>query len=657
MKYKNKNTQIEEALGFSMVWSRKFWVLISIYASLVGASYYVSYEIRFDFIVPPEFQQERVRLLPFVAAIKLIFLLLARQLGSMLTFFSIPDLVRLAWAIGAAEMVLFIPRLLGHPELCSPRGVLLVDGIVSFALLCGFRLAMRMYRERLSGTGREGLTVARERVAIIGAGDAGATLAKEFISHPKRGLLPVAFFDDDRSKHGKFIHGLPILGLPEYLPKARATSGVRRVIIAMPSAAQRRIQEVVVLLSGQGYKVEIMPALEELASGRIRVSKVRPVEIEDLLGRQQVELDRTSIRRLVENKVVMVTGAGGSIGSELCRQIGDLNPKRLLLVEQSEVSLFCIEQEMRDRGQGTICEPLVCDVLDEQRLNYIFSRFEPQLVFHAAAHKHVYLMERQPMEAIRNNAVGTRTIARVAADHGVEAFVLISTDKAINPTSVMGATKRLAELHLQAMQTTPGNSIVACSESRGLSAGKTGRRTRFIAVRFGNVLGSSGSVVPIFRKQIEAGGPVTVTHPDVTRYFMTIPEAVGLVMQAAVLDGDKQSCDDFSIYVLDMGQPVKIADLAKQMIELSGFTVGEDIEIRYVGLKPGEKLFEELQHKNEDYEPTAHPRIMRFITKKGDIESSARSIAELESRLYTVDNNEVKRIMQSIIPEYTPHWE
>jgi FlaA1/EpsC-like NDP-sugar epimerase len=642
--------------------------------------------------------------------------------------------------------------------------------------LCGLRLATRLYRERIT-MGRKLPSVRQERIAIVGAGDAGASLANDFINTPSRGFRPVVFLDDDPKKHGQLVHGVPVFGTPEQLPEYKEAADITKVVIAIPSAHGHRVREIALFLAQQGYKVEIMPALEELASGRAKVSRIRPVEVQDLLGRAPVDLDSAAIQRFIEGRVVMVTGAGGSIGSELCRQITRLNPKRLLMLEQCEGSLFLIEQELNEQGLGAIALALVADILDEARIDYLFTRYRPHVIFHAAAHKHVYMMERQPAEAIRNNAIGTRTLARMAAQHGLEAFVFISTDKAINPTSLMGASKRLAELHLQAMHAGQGRGSESERESERegrtreretgkkhenarqggeretlnpepgtrnsepgtLAGGRTavdgGRRTvddgqsdgregekaetlkaerlkmdgnpsgraavlktqnsepktvdgrtvgpsdsrgnaqlptsniqrpssasestvsakpkltKFMAVRFGNVLGSSGSVVPIFKRQIENGGPVTVTHPDVTRFFMTIPEAVGLVLQASVLGKGGE------IFVLDMGQPIKIVDLARQMIELSGFKVGEDIDIKFIGLKPGEKLYEELQHRDEQHEPTEHPRIMRFVCCVDAQEASTRAIVGLESRLYQISSNDIKRALQTIVPEYTPFFE
>ena len=676
--------------------SRRTLVLALIYAAIIGASFYLSYEVRFDFSVSASSQAERLRLVGWVVGIKLVALVLVRQLDSVLTYFSIPDLLRLVWGMAGASAVMLIPRVLSVSDLAPPRGVVLTDFLLCLGGLCLARLSTRLYRERIT-MGRGVVSAQQQRIIIIGAGDAGASLAKEFINAPSRGFKPVMFFDDNTAKHGKLVHGVPVIGAPEMIATAKEIGDVAKAVIAMPMVSAKRIREVVLLLTAQGIKVETLPSIEELTSGRVRVSRIRPVEVQDLLGRDPVDLDSVGIRKLVEGRVVLVTGAGGSIGGELCRQIAALNPRRLLMVEQAEGSLFNIEQELNDLGLGAIALPLIGDVLDRERMEFIFARHRPHVVFHAAAHKHVYLMERQPAEAIRNNVLGTRLLARVAAAQGVEAFVFISTDKAINPTSVMGATKRLAEIQLMAIAagqgtgtyggrttedggrtTTEGGPTEHTEHTEGFLTGGNGEnggrraegrqtaegggeeahktlhapltppartRTKFMAVRFGNVLGSSGSVIPIFKRQIANGGPVTVTHPDVTRYFMTIPEAVGLVLQSSVLGKGGE------IFVLDMAQPVKIVDLARQMIELSGFKVGEDIEITFTGLKPGEKLFEELRHSSETHVPTEHPRIMRFTTMAPYSESG---VNELEQKLYLLETNELKRIIHRLVPEYTP---
>ena len=354
------------------------------------------------------------------------------------------------------------------------------------------------------------------------------------------------------------------------------------------------------------------------------------MEIQDLLGRKPVEIETKNIREIMANRRIMVTGAGGSIGSELCRQIAAFDPERLLLVEQSEVQLFGIEQELISLGFGGSIIPLIADIIDEPQMRAILLKHQPTIVFHAAAHKHVPMMERQPGEAIKNNFIGTARLAELALAHGMEKFVLISTDKAVNPTSVMGATKRLAEIYLQAL------------------FAKHPQATQFISVRFGNVLGSSGSVVPTFTRQITAGGPVTVTHPDMIRYFMTIPEAVGLVLQSCVQGQGGE------IFVLDMGQPVKIVELARQMIELSGLKPEVDIEIKFVGVRPGEKLFEELRCKGEAFRPTRHPRIMRFVTVSDDWRKTNAVLQTLASELHRAEPDRLKQLIQQNLAEYTP---
>lgn len=458
---------------------RRTLALTGIYTGIIAGSFYAAYELRFDFFVPLEHQAERVRVLPWVIAVKLAALVGFCQLGALMTYFSLPDLLRLFYAMVGASLVLMLPRAAGWMPFMAPRGVLLADFMLCFGVLCAGRLAARVCRERLSGAGKTSGR-ALQRIAIVGAGEMGARLANEFLSHPARGLKPVMFLDDDETKHGKLVHGVPVAGRPELLAEPRIAEGLDKAVIAMPSAPARRIREVLTAASGQGVKVEIVPSLEELAAGRVKASRIRPVEVQDLLGRAQVELDEKGIRQAITGKVVLVTGAGGSIGAELCRQIAAHNPWRLLLVEQSEAALFLIEQELNERGFSGAITPLVADILDRPRIEGIFARHRPQVVFHAAAHKHVFLMERQPAEAIRNNALGSRQLAEIAAAHGVEAFTLISTDKAINPTNVMGATKRLAELLVMDVARTrdAGERLKARGERDGVGEGREARGDR-----------------------------------------------------------------------------------------------------------------------------------------------------------------------------------
>lgn len=610
----------------------RIWLLVAIYAAIIAASFYLSYEIRFDFVVPPEHSQTRVNLIIYVVGLTLLSLVCTKQVRTLITFFGVPDLFKITIATTAISAILLVGRLSGWPPISISRGVILVNYLVCTAGLCCFRLGARLFRERAS-EGHSASKAPSTKVAIIGAGRAGASVAREFLSSPNRGYRPVAFFDDDLAKKDQLLHGIRVLGPAEMIPMFVEAYGFTEVVIALPPASRRRIRQIVEIVSSQQLKVETIPPLEELASGRVKVSRIRPVAIEDLLGRDPVELDHSAIKDSIAGKVVMVTGSAGSIGSELCRQIAAFNPTQLLLLDQSEGGLFYLEQELIEKGYSSFIVPLVADILDDDRTDSIFKRYMPQTIFHAAAYKHVHLMERQYREAFRNNTIGTRKLASCAARHNTSTFVLISTDKAVNPASVMGVTKRLAELQIQMLQARPEN------------------RTRFIAVRFGNVLGSSGSVVPIFRKQITDGGPITVTHQDAERYFMTIPEAAGLVLQASILGVGGE------IFTLDMGKPIRIFDLAKQMLTLSGLRLGEDIEIRYIGLRPGEKLTEEIHLNSEEYLPTAHSRISKFVANGNSVTAFDDKIARIEKLSLTLSKNDFARELMSVVPEYEPHSE
>ncbi len=615
-------------------WERTL-LLLTAYGVVFIASHFLAFGLRFDFNVPNNLREPLWLGWLVALPIKLLWLLVLRQLNVLLSYFSLPDLWRLVAATGCSTLVLLglywaaadDPN---YRALVLPRGVVLIDYLLSTTGVVGVRVALRVLRERMRAAEDRPASRAR-RVGIIGAGDVGGSLAKELLARRGLGLVPVAFFDDDPEKWRSHLHGIPVLGRPERLRDPNFKLDLDEVIIAMPGAPARRMGEVVRLLQEVRLKFETVPSLDQLATGKVRVSQLRPVEIQDLLQREPVELEDERIRQEIRGRVVMVTGAGGSIGGELCRQIMDRDPRSLLLVEQAEGQLFQIEQELGEQGYRGQAVPLVGDVLDEGRMRYIFERFRPELVFHAAAHKHVPLMEHQPGEALKNNTLATARLARLALEYAVKRFVLISTDKAINPTSVMGASKRLAEIYLQAL------------------AASADHATRFMAVRFGNVLGSSGSVVPIFTKQIAQGGPVTVTHPEVTRYFMTIPEAVGLVLQAAVMG------EGGEIFVLDMGRPVKIVDLARQLIELSGLKPDEDIEIRFTGLRPGEKLFEELSHHKENHEPTSHPKVMRFVSRPRPLAEVQAALETLEAQVHRLERNQLKLRIKELVPEYQPY--
>lgn len=607
-------------------------VLLSLYAAQLIASLWVAYELRFDFSVGPQYQLERLCVLLWLIPLQLACLARFGQFKPLLGYFSTPDLARVVCALTVALGISWIIWTAFGAGVAPPRGVIVVDFVIAVVGLTGARLALRTLREYLETTDAAPKTAsARRRVAIIGAGDAGAILAQQMIQKPNYGLEPVAFFDDNRDKWNSRVHGIPVLGPAEKLPEFHAQFGFHEAIIAMPSAAAKRVGDIVRLLRETGLPCKTVPSLDQLAWGQVRVSQLRPVEVQDLLGRERVELETETIREALRGKVVLVTGAGGSIGSELCRQIASYQPAQLLLLERSEPNLFKIEQELIGLGHGSRTLSVLGDIGDAPRLRQIFATHRPHVVFHAAAHKHVPMMEYQPGEAIKNNSIGTALTAEVAAQFGVERFILISSDKAICPSSVMGATKRLAEMFIQSLN----------------AANRTG--TKFMAVRFGNVLGSSGSVIPLFEKQIAEGGPVRVTHPEMTRFFMTIPEASMLVLQSAIQG------EGGEIFVLDMGKSVKIVDLARQMIELSGLKPDEDIQIQFVGMRPGEKLFEEITHKGENIAPTTHPKIFRFISQPLALAAVRQVLTQLRERLHDATPDDLKLLLKGIVPDYEPH--
>ena len=468
----------------------------------------------------------------------------------------------------------------------------------------------------------------KNKVLIVGAGDAGAMLLREIERYHIANRQVVGFIDDDKNKTGKILLGVKVLGTRNELVKIASEKGIDEIIIAMPSVKGKEIKAIISICKETNCKLTILPGLYEIIEGKVSISQLRPVDIEDLLGRDPVKLDTTAVKEYLAGKIVLITGAGGSIGSEIVRQVAKMQPKKLLLLGKGENSIYEITQELKINCPEVKTVPIIADIRDKERIKAIMDYFKPQVVFHAAAHKHVPLMEYQPAEAVRNNILGTKVVADEAAAHNVETFVMISTDKAVNPTSVMGCTKRVAEMYVQSMNKNSG--------------------TRFVAVRFGNVLGSRGSVIPLFKKQIAKGGPVTVTHPDMKRYFMTIPEASQLVLQAGAMAKGGE------VFVLDMGEPVRIYDLAKDLITLSGLIPDKDIEIKITGLRPGEKLFEELLSAEDGTEKTTHKKIFTARIKEIDKAGLDKEISKI---LEITDGEEVVAALQKIVPTYTPNRE
>jgi FlaA1/EpsC-like NDP-sugar epimerase len=503
-----------------------------------------------------------------------------------------------------------------------PDSVFVLDFAGTIALVCGARLAVRLYHEEVRPSA-EGVT---PKLLIIGAGNAGENAVREIMRMPVQRYRVVGFLDDDPTKLRTQIHGFEVLG-PIRDVKAICTEyAVDEILIAIPSAKRQRLRNVVELCQGTNLRFKTLPALADLIEGRASVKEIRDVDIHDLLGRAPVQLDSEEIGKFLRNRVVMVTGAGGSIGSEMCRQIARFEPRRLILVEQAEPSLFIIDRELKAQFPKIDVVPYVADIADARRMACIFQTDHPSAVFHAAAHKHVPMMELNPGEAVKNNVRGTRIVADAASQAGVEKFVMISTDKAVNPTSVMGCSKRVAEMYIQ-----------------GLSARS---KTQFVTVRFGNVLGSSGSVIPIFKEQIARGGPVTVTHPEMVRYFMTIPEASQLVLQAASMGKGGE------IFVLDMGEPVKIVDLAREMITLSGFRPDADIKIEFCGVRPGEKLYEELAIDGEGVSRTAHPKVGIWRNIASDWETLLTQIDRLVADADGLNRETARARLKEIVPEF-----
>lgn len=559
--------------------------------------------------IPDPYWTQALVLLPAVLAVHGACFMHFGLYRGIWRFASIPDFVRILKAVFSAMVasvaVVFV--LTGMQDV--PRAVFLMHSLLLLTLLCLPRFLYRWLKDHKyyfdGGT----------RVLIVGAGQAGEMLARDLVRDGGARYWPVGFVDDDPRKRGTEVRGVPVLGETQDIPELVDGYQVDQILIAMPSASSGAMRRVVGHCEASGRPFRTLPRWSDLLDGRVTLRELRDVSIEDLLGREPVRLDWEEIRAQLSGRVVLVTGGGGSIGSELCRQLAALGPSALIILERSEFNLYQIRRELGDRFPGLVLHPRLGDVCDPVLVEYVMARYQPQVVFHAAAYKHVPLLEQQAREAIRNNVFGTVNMAEAAHRHGCQRFVLISTDKAVNPTSVMGVSKQLAE--------------IVCQTFNPRSA------TRFVVVRFGNVLGSAGSVVPLFQEQIRNGGPVTVTHPEISRYFMTIPEASQLILQAGAVGKGGE------IYVLDMGEPIRIQYLAEQMIMLSGKTPGRDIEIVISGLRPGEKLHEELFHDAEDLIPTRYPKLRLAHSRKVD---SARLSAALEGLKLAIEGYDDARV-------------
>lgn len=605
-------------------------IIVLAHIALIALAYFLSFASRFEVIFyrSPEYLS--------LFALTLIPLLVLRLSSywyfdlfkGLWRYVSVRDLIDIIKAslLGSLLFALYIFAV--AKEYGFPRSVFVIDAAYNVLVVGGIRMAVRLFREG-PDKGRPDEELNSKNVLIIGAGDAGEMMLREMQNNPRLGYNPVGFVDDDRSKRKSTIHGVPVLGNTRDICKLVELYNVDDIVIALPSATGKAMRRIVSTCKRAEVKFKTVPYIGDLIDGRVSISQIRDVDIEDLLGRDAVNLDMSLIGNELANKVIMITGAAGSIGSELVRQAARFNPRKVVLFERSENDLYHLDIELKKGNWRTKFVPFIGDVRESDRVRECMELYRPTYIFHAAAYKHVPMMEMNPTEAVKNNIFGTKVLVDLAAEFEVEKFVLISTDKAVRPTNVMGATKRVAELILQAK-----------SASKDCN-------THFVAVRFGNVLGSNGSVVPLFKKQIKEGGPVTLTHPDITRYFMTIPEAVQLVMQAGAMGIGGE------LFLLEMGEPVKISDLAENLIRLSGLTPGEDIEIEYTGLRPGEKLYEELLIDGEGIKETRHSKIWVLESRSTDIKALNSGLNDIESACKTGNDDEVRSVLKQLVPEYS----
>ncbi|MGZ6223917.1 MAG: polysaccharide biosynthesis protein [Syntrophales bacterium] len=601
------------------------------------AAYLIRFEFRLDQVETNQIKTILIWLIP----LKLILFLSFNLYRGMWRYTSIRDFLRLGQAclismLLIMALILYLYRFLGFS-----RAVFLLDGILTFVLTGGLRFTIRVYfasfQPILSHDGMATFQKKhKKRILIVGAGDAGEKMLREIFENRELGYDVAGFIDDDLKKQGRSIHGVQVLGNIEKLPELVEEKRIEEILIAIPSASGEEMRRIIDICKGCNIFYKTLPGIGEIINGRVSVKALRDVRYEDLLGRPPVQLDTTGIRSYLDGRTILITGCGGSIGSELCRQVVRYQPHSLILVDASEANLFHIQMELQHELYYQTCTTILGHVQDRRLMTSVFQKFRPQVVFHAAAYKHVPMLEKNPWEAVTNNIVGSQVVMELSVEYGVKRFVLVSTDKAVKPTNVMGASKRVAELLLQSFQ---GNS------------------TKVVAVRFGNVVGSSGSVIPLFRRQIEQGGPVTVTHPDVNRYFMTIPEAAQMIIQAGAMG------EGGEVFILRMGTPVKILDMARDLIRLSGKEPDKDIKIVFTGLREGEKLYEELITVGEGIGPTKHEKIM--VLRQDGLYNCSKSPAELHDWLRSelkrltelslrYDSRAIKRKLQEIVPEYSP---
>jgi len=619
--------------------------MLALDSIVLGVALVVAYSLRFEFMIDDIYIGQIKSILPILIPLQLTVFFIFRLYKNMWRYFRVED----CWSLGYASSLSIFLALAVIPHLVKgiPQSIFFIDMVLTFIMACGLRILIRsFYAAQNMSKGLSAFSLpkfvprldARKRVLIIGAGASGEKLVCEILDNSQLKYEVVGFLDDDPGKIGRSLHRFPILGPVEYLPRALEKFEIHQIFISVPSATGDQMRRIVDICRSSGVRYKTLPAIGQIIDGKVSINALRDINYEDLLRRSPVQLDMSSIRGYISGKTVMVTGAGGSIGSELCRQLVRFHPGQIILLDSCEANLFKIEMELRDQFNSSNHHCVLCAVQQRVLMERVFDRYRPHVIFHAAAYKHVPMLERNPWEAVFNNVEGGKVTMELASRYGAERFVLVSTDKAVRPTNVMGTTKRLNELILQAQ---PQNG------------------TRFMAVRFGNVIGSSGSVLPVFQDQILRRGPVTVTHPEITRYFMTIPEASQLILQAGGIG------EGGEIYVLDMGTPLKVLDIAKDIIRLCGLEPEIDIPIVFTGLRPGEKLHEELITDAEDVVRTNHQNIMMLRTNEraiwngnGNRENFCRwlnlELEELRKIACTYDAGGIKGKLKELIPEYSP---
>jgi len=624
-----QNALMKSLLRVTRAKRRAFFLIAD--ALLISGAMYVSFWLRFDGAIPPPYMSNLRYYIELALGIKLAMLFLHGLYDISWRFFGLKDMLKLFSAVTLSSLVIGLAAILYKstayfPSL--PRSVILVDYILTLGSIGVLRISKRTAVEYLGRSAR--IRPGRLRTLIVGAGDAGSSIARDMLVNKKSNYFPIGFIDDNLSKRGMSIQGVKVLGTRRDIPALLRSNAVDEVLIAIPSFLSGDIRDVVKIIRDAGgpAKIKVLPSILELVDGNVTLSDIKEVKVEDLLGRDKVEIDFAAIREFLNRKRVLITGAGGSIGNELARTVLQFEPRSTALLDIDETELFYLTN--RFRGAASEVFPVIADIRDRAKIESIFAEFRPEIILHAAAYKHVPVLESYPEEAVKTNVLGTKILGELALKYGVERFVYISTDKAVNPTSIMGATKRVGEEMLRVLN------------------GRNG--TKFISVRFGNVLGSRGSVIPVFEDQIKRGGPVTVTHPDMKRYFMATSEAVLLVLEAAAIGEGGEA------YILDMGEPIRILDLAREMIRLSGHEPDVDIPIVFSGLRPGEKLFEELLGAEEGSEPTEHARI--FKARNPRIQPDEETFRKIEKLINGCrENRDRGRIvsgLMEIVPTYKP---